>query len=235
MVVWRKTFLLQTFFLIFNVFFPSLSRGCSRTLTHTWLQTWSLWSLLWMMSGQNVKHNTYNSAPHRFLPMFMFMLSQLPWCCPKPARCLVCGSLSSLLGRGSNLWSCVLCSTDGVWWSALCTGADVHPLWNQTAVLPEPVQHRAGLHRYLTCTRTQIWVSFIFSTFLWKLKNWKKSNVCEHHCWMSMLSGGNLNWLYSYAEGEFQRMYIRCWMCWATLGILLKLLQSGTIVVTLSF
>lgn len=52
-----------------------------------------------------------------------------------------------------RIWCCLLCSTGGVWWSSLCTGADVHPLRNQTAVLREPLQHWPRVHRYRLFTR----------------------------------------------------------------------------------
>lgn len=83
------------------------------------------------------------------------------------------------IDRRTQIWFCLLCSTDGVWWSSLCTGADVHPLWNQTAVLPEPLQHWPRVHRYKTCTESYISI---------------KCHILILHIW------GNLNSLQVHVE-----------------------------------
>lgn len=125
-------------------------------------------------------------------PVIVFVFCTRNKCWPVPQQ-MVYGNLSQMLlksqkqwlihthlGTESQTWSCLLCSTDGVWWSSLCTGADVHPLWNQTAVPPEPLQHWPRVHRYKTCTESYNLVKcytilriFRCSKFMWEAMKFK--------------------------------------------------------------
>lgn len=97
-------------------------------------------------------------------------------------------------GVWTQSWPCLLHSSDGVWWCHVGTGADVHPLWNQTAVPPEPFQQRPGDRRYKTQKGSYLSSLFINT----------HGGLCK--CWMSIAMEVHIN------------QTVPSWNCWAEKG-----------------